>query len=103
MSVTAPRPPLGASQSLLGVVESESVKHEARLTKRQVEVLTLVAEGHSNRSIAEALYISKRTVDFHLTSIYDKFQVVNRVQASRAAMRLGLIPLEPYGQARAEV
>lgn len=61
------------------------------LTKREVEVLTLVIEGHSSKEVADMLYVSKRTVDFHLANIYDKLQVTNRVQAFRRATRLGLI------------
>jgi DNA-binding CsgD family transcriptional regulator len=65
------------------------------LTKREQEVLSLVIEGKSSREVAEELYVSKRTVDFHLANIYEKLQVSNRVQAFRRATSLGLIPLEP--------
>lgn len=64
------------------------------LTRRELEVLTLVIEGKSSKDVADALFVSKRTVDFHLANIYDKLQVSNRVQAFRRATRLGLIPLE---------
>lgn len=82
-------------------------RHDAqravRLTKREVEVLSLIAQGHSSKEAADALYVSKRTVDFHLANIYDKLQVNNRVQAFRAATRLGLIPFEPnFGFSRGE-
>lgn len=62
-----------------------------KLTKREVEVLTLVIEGKSSKEVAELLYVSKRTVDFHLANIYEKLQVNNRVQAFRRAVALGLI------------
>jgi DNA-binding CsgD family transcriptional regulator len=65
-----------------------------KLTKREIEVLTLVIEGKSSKEVADMLYVSKRTVDFHLANIYDKLQVTNRVQAFRRAARLGLIPLD---------
>lgn len=71
------------------------VSRPVRLTKREVEVLGLIAAGHSSKEAADSLYVSKRTVDFHLANIYDKLQVNNRVQAFRAATRLGLIPFEP--------
>lgn len=71
------------------------VQRTVRMTKREVEVLSLIAQGHSSKEAAEVLYVSKRTVDFHLANIYDKLQVNNRVQAFRAACRLGLIPFEP--------
>ncbi len=81
---------------------SSSVIHERRseeeaikLTKREIEVLTLVIEGKSSKEVADMLFVSKRTVDFHLANIYDKLQVSNRVQAFRRAARLGLIPFNP--------
>jgi DNA-binding NarL/FixJ family response regulator len=71
------------------VYEDRSVK----LTRRELEVLSLVVEGKSSKDVADALFVSKRTVDFHLANIYDKLQVSNRVQAFRRATRLGLISL----------
>lgn len=79
-----------AAMGLPEVHTSRSV----RLTKRELEVLMLVVEGRSSKDVADVLYVSKRTVDFHLANIYDKLQVSNRVQAFRRATRLGLIPLE---------
>lgn len=61
------------------------------LTKREIEVLSLVLEGKSSREVAAALVCSKRTVDFHLARIYEKLQVSNRVQAMRRAAVLGLV------------
>ena len=74
---------------------SDAGQRGVRLTKREIEVLSLIAQGHSSKEAADALFVSKRTVDFHLANIYDKLQVNNRVQAFRAATRLGLIPFEP--------
>ena len=62
-----------------------------RLTKREIEVLSLVLEGKASREVAAALFCSKRTIDFHLARIYDKLQVTNRVQAMRRAALLGLV------------
>ncbi len=70
--------------------EDEPVK----LTKREIEVLSLVIEGKSSKEVAELLYVSKRTVDFHLANIYEKLQVSNRVQAFRRAVSLGLLPMD---------
>lgn len=61
------------------------------LTKREIEVLSLVLEGKSSREVAASLICSKRTVDFHLARIYDKLNVTNRVQAMRRAATLGLV------------
>ncbi len=73
----------------------ERVRRAVRLTRREIEVLSLIAQGFSSKETADVLFVSKRTVDFHLANIYDKLQVHNRIQAFRAATRLGLIPFEP--------
>jgi DNA-binding NarL/FixJ family response regulator len=59
------------------------------LTLRECEVLTLVADGRSNRQISEALFISDRTVARHLTNIYTKIGVSSRTQAARYAIDHG--------------
>ena len=66
-----------------------------RLTPREIEVLSLIAQGYSSRDASDLLFVSKRTVDGHLASVYGKLGVNNRVKAFRAATRLGLIPHEP--------
>jgi DNA-binding CsgD family transcriptional regulator len=79
--------------TLMTIDESSIHQDEAviQLTKREVEVLRLILEGHSNKEVASILCCSKRTVDFHLARIYDKLQVSNRVQAMRRATMLGII------------
>ena len=62
-----------------------------RLTKREVEILSLIVEGHSSKQVADMLFVSKRTVDFHLDNIYEKLQVTNRMQALQKATKLGLL------------
>ena len=64
----------------------------ARLTRRETEILSLIVEGHSSKKVADLLFVSKRTVDFHLDNIYDKLNVTNRMQALQRAMRLGILP-----------
>ena len=66
------------------------VRRIIRLTERELEVLHLVLEGKSSREAAHELFVSKRVVDFHLASIYEKLQVSNRVQALRRITALGL-------------
>lgn len=61
------------------------------LTRREVEILTLVVEGHPSKEVADILYISKRTVDFHLDNVYGKLQVKNKMQAFQKATKLGLL------------
>ncbi len=62
-----------------------------RLTKRELEILSLILEGHPSKKVAEMLFVSKRTVDFHLDNIYEKLQVSNRMQAIKRASSLGLL------------
>lgn len=61
------------------------------LTGREIEILRLVAEGYSNRRLAELLSVSEPTVKFHLTNVYRKLRVGNRTEASRWAQRHGLL------------
>jgi ATP/maltotriose-dependent transcriptional regulator MalT len=60
------------------------------LTRRELEVLALVADGRSNRDIGEVLFISDRTVARHLTNIFTKIDVASRTQAARYAIDRGL-------------
>ncbi len=62
----------------------------AGLSPREVEVLSLVAEGLSNREIADRLFLSTRTVERHLTNIYGKVGADNRVEAAAFARAHGL-------------
>jgi DNA-binding NarL/FixJ family response regulator len=61
------------------------------LTRREYQVLMLVAEGHGNKSIARWLTISDETVKFHLTNVFGKLGVTNRTEAAREAYRRGLL------------
>ncbi|MGO1562684.1 two-component system response regulator [Actinomycetales bacterium JB111] len=61
------------------------------LSAREREVLVLVARGGSNRSIAEALFVSEATVKTHLAHIYDKLGVSDRAAAVGAAYRTGIL------------
>jgi DNA-binding NarL/FixJ family response regulator len=63
------------------------------LTAREAEVLGLVAEGFSNKAIAERLGISDQTVKFHVASLAGKLGASNRTEAVRLAVRQGLIVL----------
>lgn len=60
------------------------------LTKREIEVLILLAAGKSNQIIAEELFISHNTVIRHVSNIYAKAKVANRAQATAYALRNGL-------------
>jgi DNA-binding CsgD family transcriptional regulator len=64
---------------------------EVGLTARELDVLALVAEGRSNRQIAEALFISAKTASVHVSNILAKLGVGSRVEAAAVAHRLGLL------------
>ena len=67
---------------------------EEPLTAREVEILTLVAQGLPNQEIAERLVISERTVRTHVTNILGKLHLANRTQAALYALREGLADLD---------
>jgi DNA-binding NarL/FixJ family response regulator len=62
------------------------------LTRRELEILQLVAEGHSNAQLARMLWVTEQTVKFHLSNVYRKLDVANRTEASRWAQLRGLLP-----------
>jgi DNA-binding NarL/FixJ family response regulator len=61
------------------------------LTSREEEVVKLIAEGHSSREIASALFISVKTVERHRANVLEKLGMNDRTQLTRFAMRVGLI------------
>lgn len=63
------------------------------LTPREVEVLTLLAEGLTNKAIGQALDISQHTVKFHVSAIISKLGAQSRTEAVVLATRMGLLPL----------
>jgi DNA-binding CsgD family transcriptional regulator len=71
----------------------KAAQQDAALTPRELQVLTLLAEGASNKSIARRLGISVHTVKFHVASLLDKFEAIGRTDAVTQAVRLGVIQL----------
>ena len=65
---------------------------ETGLTPREHETLGLIAQGLSNREIAERLFVSENTVKAHSSRLFEKLQVSRRVQAVQRGKDLGLIP-----------
>ena len=72
--------------------DSTSAAAACDLTPREVEILQLVSEGHSNSKLAAMLWVTEQTVKFHLSNIYRKLDVANRTEASRWAQLHGLLP-----------
>jgi len=60
------------------------------LTRREAEILELVAEGYSNGRVAKLLWVTDQTVKFHLSNIYRKLGVANRTEATHWALTEGL-------------
>ena len=65
---------------------------ELGITPREHEILTLIAEGLSNREIGERLFVSENTVKTHSSRLFEKLGVNRRVQAVQKSRELGLIP-----------
>ncbi len=63
----------------------------ARLTRREIEILGLVAEGRSNRQVGQLLWVTDQTVKFHLANAYRKLGVRERFEASQWAITRGLV------------
>jgi two-component system, NarL family, response regulator LiaR len=62
------------------------------ITKRELEILELMASGLSNREIAEKLFVSENTVKTHSSRLFDKLSAKRRTQAVQIGKELGLIP-----------
>jgi DNA-binding NarL/FixJ family response regulator len=75
-------------------VTSQQRDSVPELTRRETEILKLVAEGYSNAQLARLLWVTEQTVKFHLSNIYRKLDVANRTEASRWAQLNGLLGSE---------
>jgi len=80
------------------------VEDDCPLTDRELEILRLVAQGHTNGKIARELWVTEQTVKFHLSNVYRKINVGNRTEASRWAQVNGLLTeTNGSGSAAAEI
>jgi DNA-binding NarL/FixJ family response regulator len=73
---------------------SEGLAPVSELTPRQLEVLTLIAEGHSTKDIARALNISVKTVETHRAQLMDRLNIHDVASLVRYAIRMGLVSIE---------
>jgi len=87
-----PHPPGTAQYPVVPDAATPAAAAGASLTGREIEVLRLLAQDLSNPQIAERLVVSRRTVDAHLRSIYDKLGVKSRYAAVGAAQAQGWLP-----------
>ena len=69
-----------------------SLVSQLELSKRELEILGLLAQGHSNQEIAAKLFVSLSTVKTHNQNLFEKLDVKRRIQAVEKAKRLNLIP-----------
>ncbi|MEV4448568.1 MULTISPECIES: response regulator [Streptomyces] len=90
---TAAAGSMGLAAEIVGELVGQVVNPEQDLSHREIEVVRLLAEGRSNRAIAEALYLSEATVKTHLVRVYRKLRVDNRAAAVSEAVRRGLLEL----------
>jgi DNA-binding NarL/FixJ family response regulator len=91
--------PAGLEQQLEALIERESVGEENALlikakelgiTRRQLQVLQLLAQGYSNKKIADELHLTERTVKAHVSALFDTLNCSNRTECVLEADRLGL-------------
>ena len=73
-------------------VLDSSLVARLELSKRELEILNLLAQGHSNQEIAAKLFVSVSTVKTHLQNLFEKLEVKRRIQAIEKARSLNLIP-----------
>jgi DNA-binding NarL/FixJ family response regulator len=90
-SVYLPGGPLALGEPLAPEVQHARGERPGGLTRRELEILKLVAEGHSNAALGRMLWVTEQTVKFHLSNIYRKLEVTNRTEASRWAQVNGLL------------
>ena len=92
---TALSPQLAASMlDEVRRLDRPSSDEERVVTRREEEVLQLIADGCSTPEVAEKLYISQKTVKNHLASIYQKLDARDRTQAVLQAVRMGIVSLD---------
>jgi DNA-binding CsgD family transcriptional regulator len=85
--VSAPSVALGSP-----FLPDERRREDLRITPRELEILNLIAQGMSNREIAERLFVSENTVKTHSSRVFDKLGAKRRTQAVQLGKELGLLP-----------
>jgi two-component system, NarL family, response regulator LiaR len=73
-------------------IPDESKREDLHITRRELEILELIAQGLSNREIAEKLFVSESTVKTHSSRVFDKLGARRRTQAVQLGKEFGLLP-----------
>jgi two-component system, NarL family, response regulator LiaR len=73
-------------------IPDEKKQQDLRITRRELEILELIAQGLSNREIAEKLFVSENTVKTHSSRVFDKLGARRRTQAVQLGKEFGLLP-----------
>lgn len=71
---------------------NENERQQRNISQRELEVLTLMAQGMSNQEIADKLFVSLNTIKTHSTKLFEKLEVKRRTQAIETAKKLQLLP-----------
>jgi len=79
--------PRVANRLVRELARNDKKNEDTRLTKREKDVLLLLVRGHSNKDMADVMFISEKTVKNHLTSIFKKLGVKDRTQAAVYALK----------------
>ena len=73
-------------------IADERKREDLHITRRELEILELIAQGLSNREIAEKLFVSESTVKTHSSRVFDKLGARRRTQAVQLGKEFGLLP-----------
>jgi two-component system, NarL family, response regulator LiaR len=73
-------------------IPGERKREDLRITRRELEILALIAQGLSNREIAEKLFVSQSTVKTHSSRVFEKLGAKRRTQAVQLGKAFGLLP-----------
>jgi DNA-binding NarL/FixJ family response regulator len=92
LGLTLTRKRTQATDSATPFAVNQARVRELGVTPRELEILGLIAGGHSNREIAEKLFVSENTVKTHSSHLFDKLGARRRTQAVQLGKSAGLIP-----------
>ena len=95
IKVTRTRQPIVGKEAVVAAgepfVPNQSKRDDLDITRRELEILELIAQGMSNREIAEKLYVSENTIKTHCSRAFDKLGAKRRTQAVQLGKEFGLL------------